>query len=112
MQRLIKYAMLPATAGLLAAGCVALLSLNAPYRGFPDEIFVRIERGAGAVEVGRVLAQAGVIRGPWQFWAERALHRGGKIQAGEYRFDDSASPAAVFARLARGDVYYFEFTVK
>jgi UPF0755 protein len=108
MRRLIKFALLIAIAGSLAAA----LSLRIPYRDFPGDVFLRIQRGAGTVEIGRALAQAGVIRTPWQFWAERALHRDEKIQAGEYRFYEPASPNGVFNRLARGDVYYFEFTVK
>jgi UPF0755 protein len=112
MRRLIKFALLIAIAGSLAAACAAALSLRIPYRDFSGDVFLRIERGVGTVEIGRALAQAGVIRAPWQFWAERALHRDEKIQAGEYRFYESATPDDVFNRLARGDVYYFEFTVK
>lgn len=112
MRRIIKYALLLAIAGSLAAACAAALSLRIPYREFPGDVFLQIHHGAGTVEIGRALAQAGVIRTPWQFWAERALHRGEKIQAGEYRFYEAATPDAVFSRLARGDVYYFEFTVK
>jgi UPF0755 protein len=112
MRRIIKYAFLAAIAGLLAAGCAAAISLRVPYRDFSGDVFLRIQRGAGTVEIGRALAQAGVIRTPWQFWAERAIHRDEKIQAGEYRFYESASPDDIFNRLARGDVYYFEFTVK
>src|SRR5580704_9172114 len=112
MRRIIKYAFLAAIAGLLAAGCAAAISLRVPYRDFSGDAFLRIHRGAGTVEIGRALAQAGVIRTPWQFWAERALHRDEKIQAGEYRFYEAATPGDVFNRLARGDVYYFEFTVK
>src|ERR1700691_18014 len=112
MRRVIKFALLIAIAGSLAAACAAALSLRIPYRDFPGDVFLRIERGAGPLEIGRALAQAGVIRTPWQFWAERALHRDAKIQAGEYRFYQPATPDVVFNRLARGDVYYFEFTVK
>jgi len=112
MRRLIKFALLIAIAGSLAAACAAALSLRIPYRDFPGDVFLRIERGAGTVEIGRALAQAGVVRAPWQFWAERALHRDEKLQAGEYRFYETATPDAVFNRLVRGDVYYFEFTVK
>jgi UPF0755 protein len=94
---------------LLAAA--AILSLFVPYRGFQGETFVRLERGTSAVATGRALAQAGVIRYAWQFWMERALRPKAKLQAGEYRFDQSATVRNVFDKLARGDVYYVEFTV-
>jgi len=93
----------------LAAG-VALL-FHERYRGFEGETFVRFNRGTGTLEMGRALAQAGVIRFPWELWAERVLDPSAKLQAGEYRFDRAATIAEVFHRIARGDVYYFEFTV-
>ena len=89
----------------------AFLSLFVPYRGFAEETFVRLERGTSAVATGRVLAEAGVIRYAWQFWIERALHPRAKLQAGEYRFEQAAAVRDVFDKLARGDVYYVEFTV-
>jgi UPF0755 protein len=112
MRRLIKFALLPAIAGTLIALGMVALSLNLPYRGFQNDAFLHIERGTGTVEIGRALAQVGAIRFPWQFWAERALHSDGKIQAGEYKFSEAASAAVIFDRLARGDVSFFELTVK
>jgi len=97
---------------LIALGVGAgLLFFRESYKGFEGQTFVTVERGTGATEIGRVLAQAGVIRFPWQFWMERALHPSAKLQAGEYKFDRGATVGEVFDRLARGDVYYFEFTV-
>ena len=57
------------------------------------------------------LADAGVIRSAWPFLVVRALHPRTVLQAGEYRFDRAASVSEVFSRLARGDVFYFNFTV-
>jgi UPF0755 protein len=81
------------------------------YRGFEGETFVRFERGAGTREMGRALQQSGVLRFDWELTVERLLHPAAKLMAGEYRFDRAATPGDVFARLARGDVYYFELTV-
>jgi UPF0755 protein len=97
---------------LFIAAAAVMTSLHDTYRGFSGDVFLTIDRGTPTAEIGRQLANAGVIRSPWQFWLERALHRGGKVQAGEYEFQDPASVATVFDRLVRGDVYYFEFTVK
>jgi UPF0755 protein len=93
-----------------AIGAAAFL-FRTPYGRFGSETFVELEHGASTVQIGRTLAQAGVIRYAWQLWAERALHSSSKIQAGEYRFSRPATVSEVFDRLASGDVYYFDFTV-
>ncbi|HML17100.1 MAG TPA: endolytic transglycosylase MltG [Bryobacteraceae bacterium] len=105
-----RIAWLSALVVVAAAGAIAYL-IGAPYQGFQGETFLVFGRGTGAIEMGRELAQAGVIRSPWEFWMERALHAGAKLQAGEYRFHQPATPGDVFRRIARGDVYYVEFTV-
>jgi UPF0755 protein len=95
---------------LLVAAASGLIFLER-YDGFQGETFVRVEHGASTIEIGRTLAQSGVIRFAWEFWMERALHPSATIQAGEYRFNTPATAGEVFHRLARGDIYYFEFTV-
>ncbi len=85
--------------------------VTAPFQGFTNETFVKIDRGTTTREIGEALAQSGVIRYPWELWIQRALHPNAKIQAGEYRFHQPATPAEVFSRLARGDIYYFEITI-
>ncbi|MBZ5605194.1 MAG: endolytic transglycosylase MltG [Acidobacteriia bacterium] len=96
---------------LIACIAGAWAFLDQPYAGFQNETFVTIEHGTGTLDIGRALAQAGVIRYPWQLWMERAMHPGSKLQAGEYRFQDAATPAEVFSRIARGDIFFFEVTV-
>lgn len=98
----------------LAVALIAAVMLwysDSPYRGFTNETFLQLNRGTSTLNMGRQLAQAGVIRFPWQFWIERAMHPSAKLQAGEYRFNDPATVAEVFSRVARGDVYHFDFTV-
>jgi UPF0755 protein len=92
------------------AGTMVLLS-RASYRGFEGETFVKLDRGTGTAEIGRTLAQSGVLRFPWLIWIERAGHPNSRIQAGEYKFDRPATPEEIYSRLVRGDVYFFEFTV-
>jgi UPF0755 protein len=96
---------------LLTLIVAVTFSLFEPYRGFHGETFVRFDRGTGTIEMGRTLAQSGVIRYPWQFWIERLTQPAAKLQAGEYRFREAATVGDVFHRIARGDVYFFEFTV-
>jgi UPF0755 protein len=107
---LIAVVLLIALSGIAAVSAVAYLS-HESYRAFENETFVTVPRGTGTAEIGRTLAQAGVIRYPWEIWIQRLRQPSAKIQAGEYRFDKSATPGEVYARLARGDIFYFEFTV-
>jgi UPF0755 protein len=93
----------------LAAG--ALYTFHSPYRGFEKEKFVVFQKGSGTRAMAQELADAGVIRYGWPFLVVRALHPRAVLQAGEYRFDHAASVSEVFSRLARGDVFYFNFTV-
>jgi UPF0755 protein len=107
----VKRALAIAAVLVIAAAGVFAFSLMERYRGFQGETFVRFERGTGTLDMGRTLAQAGVIRYPWLFWIQRGVQPNAKLQAGEYRFHDPASVSDVFGRIARGDVYFFEFTV-
>ncbi len=107
---LLGFLILIPLAALTVIGDVAWL-LHETYRGFENETFVTVARGTGTAEIGRELAQAGVIRYAWELWIERLLEPSAKIQAGEYRFDHAATPSQVYARMAHGDIFYFEFTV-
>ena len=101
--------------GALAAVVLCVLfvawAVFTPFRGFVDETFVQLPRGAGSVGIAQALERACVIRYSWAFLLERALQPSAKLQAGEYRFADAASVGDVFGRVARGDIYFFEFTV-
>jgi len=96
--------------GVLLAAAVAW-PFRESYRGFQRETFIQLDRGADSAAIARTLAQAGVIRYAWQFWVLRVLEPSAKLQAGEYRFDGPATAREIFGRIARGDVYYLEFTV-
>jgi len=82
-----------------------------PYKGFDSERFVEIERGMPSTAIARELAAQGVIRAPWQFLLVRAVRPSAVLQAGEYRFQEPATVVEIFNRVARGDTYFFEFTV-
>ena len=81
--------------------------LNAPYRGFSgDEVFVDIPQGTGVSGIARRLADAGVVSNPLAFRIAAKLSGDErKLQAGEYRFAEAATPGDIVGRLARGDVY-------
>jgi UPF0755 protein len=96
---------------LIAAGAAALWwgrqQLLAPYRGFTaEEVFVEIPQGSGVAAIADRLTAAGVVRHSLVFrLAARMSGDDRKLQAGEYRFAEAATPAVIVQRLARGDVY-------
>jgi len=96
---------------IFALAGFAAAMLVAPYRGFKTETYVDIPRGTSTSGMARELAADGVIRYEWEFWLARLLKPSATLQAGEYRFAKSDSALDVFNRIARGDIYYFTFTV-
>lgn len=96
---------------ICALAGLAAWTLATPYQGFQSETYVDIAHGTGTMGIAQELAKDGVIRYPWEFWLVRVFKPSAKLQAGEYRFAQAASALDVFNRIARGDIYYFEFTV-
>jgi UPF0755 protein len=88
------------------------VSLHRPYKGFSEaETFVEIPPGAGTAAMGRRLAAAGVVRNPLTFRIAAWMRTNKRpLQAGEYRFDSSLTPAQVVDKIARGDVYLRSLT--
>ncbi len=72
---------------------------------------MEIPHGTGTAVIARELAKDGVIRYSWEFELLRLVKPSAKLQAGEYRFAKAASALEVFNRIARGDIYFVEFTV-
>jgi UPF0755 protein len=96
---------------LLAFAALATAALYSPFQGFKGEVYVDIPRGMPTSAMARELTDAGVIHYPWQFRLARLLRPSASLQAGEYHFTQASSVQEVFARMARGDIYFFEFTV-
>ena len=86
--------------------------LMTPYRGFTEaEVFVELPPGAGVARIATDLAAAGVVADPFTLrLAARLSGNDRRLQAGEYRFVDPASPFDIVDRLARGDVYAHPLT--
>jgi UPF0755 protein len=89
----------------------AAWAIFSPYQNFQTERFVDFQRGMPTSLIAKELAEQGVIRYAWQFLLVRAIHPSANLQAGEYRFTEPASVWSIFGRIARGDIFYFEFTV-
>ena len=96
---------------ILALGGLAAAMLVTPYQGFKAETYVEIPHGTSTSGIAHALAREGVIHYEWEFWVARLLKHSSKLQAGEYRFAKPASALDVFDRIARGDIYFFAFTV-
>jgi len=80
-----------------------------PY-GVQTETFVEIPPGTHTPEMAKDLQDPGVIRSPWGFEVLRLI-KGGKLKAGEYRFDHPLNLMEVYARLAKGDVFTIALSV-
>ena len=96
-------------AALVAGG--VYYSLAQPYKGFSNDVILDFPKGTSTSDMAAELANAGVIRSPWQFLLARAFRSSARLQAGEYRFANPASIWTVFDRIARGDVFFYELTV-
>ena len=95
--------------GVVVLLCVLILAavaawwLLAPF-GPAQETFVDIPSGSSTPRMAALLEQGGVIRSRYAFDLLRVT-KGGRLRAGEYRFDHPTSVIEVYHRLARGDVY-------
>lgn len=111
MKRL-AIALLVLLVGAAASAWWGRTRLKSPYRGFTEsEVFVELPIGTSVAGIATRLAAAGVVPDPWTFRiAARLSGADRRLQAGEYRFVDAASPDDVVARLTRGDVYTHPIT--
>ena len=89
--------------GLLVLAGVGAWFLLLPF-GPARETFVDIPSGSATPRMAALLEQGGVMRSRYAFDLLR-LVKGGRLRAGEYRFDHPASAVEVYSRVARGDVY-------
>lgn len=85
-----------------------------PYRGFTgDEVFVELPAGTTVSAMADRLVAAGVVPDAMTFRiAARLSGQERRLQAGEYRFIDAATPFEIVDRLARGDVFTMPLTFR
>ena len=72
--------------------------------------YVDIAPGTGTKVIAAQLEEAGVLRSRYAFDLLRVV-KGGKLIAGEYRFNQPATASDVYARMVRGDVYTIPVTI-
>jgi len=113
-RRVILLVVLAAIAGGAWVAWQQWVRLESPHRGFAgEEQFVEVPSGIGTMAIGQRLVDAGVVCDltTWRL----AVWRSGQataLKAGEYRFTAAETPAAVVARIARGDVYLRTITFR
>jgi UPF0755 protein len=106
-----KYLLLSAVIlGLL--GGALLFTASQRYRGFSHSVLVNLPKGTSSAGMGKILAEAGVIRHPLLFRVARAMRPLATLQAGEYEFVNAATPSEILDRIARGDVHYYEVAIR
>jgi UPF0755 protein len=100
---------------LALAGAAAWFwyALEQPYQGFPAEgILVEIPHGSSSRGVAHLLERKGVVRSAAAFEIYTRKHATRSLQAGEYFFDHPTSGAAVFWKIANGEIFEQPFTVR
>jgi UPF0755 protein len=105
-------------AGSLTVGLAAALiwlgsELRTPYYNAREpETYVDISRGMNTNQIAYLLAESGILHSRLPFIAYlRYTGMSRRIQAGEYRFAQAATPKEVAQRLIRGDVCFKSITV-
>ena len=99
---------------LVAAGIAGYLVYApiGPPAGTTDDAatYVDVAPGMGTRAIAAQLERAHVLRSRYTFELLRLL-KGGKLIAGEYRFNQPANATEVYARMVRGDVYTIALTL-
>lgn len=86
--------------------------VHRPWQGYADSVVVEIPPGYGSREIVDLLHARGILeyRYPSLIWLYLSPQRG-RLQAGEYLFDEPMDVGEVFDRLADGKVHLYTFTV-
>src|SRR5215467_5507125 len=72
---------------------------------------VQLKPGSSARRIAADLKQAGIIRSQYAFLFWHYAHGNKSLKAGEYAFDHPAGTLEVYARIARGDIYFHTVVV-
>lgn len=114
MRRFVRRVLIVLLLAVLAGMGWMYTVIQRPYRGYDvPEQFVEIQRGSSTGAIARRLEEAGVVRNELAFRiAVYTQSAGGRLQAGEYRFDRPMTAAEVVDKLKRGDVYLVTITFR
>ncbi len=82
------------------------------YDSSATETFVDIPRGATTRAIADLLVEAGILENRFPFILYlRWTGDGKRLQAGEYRFVEPATPVQIVQRLVRGDIFFHSLTI-
>jgi UPF0755 protein len=95
---------------LAAAIAFYFIRMDASH-GPAQPVYVEIPRGSSSWSIGERLTQAGLLRHPAQYVLARLLLRGPGSKAGEYEFRHGMTPAEIYGKISRGDVYLVELRI-
>lgn len=95
---------------LLAAGAWLAFQLYAPLTP-PANTYLLLRSGYSTRRIATDLKSAGVIRNRAAFELWHVFHPKPSLKAGEYLFDHEATLPQVYARIARGDIYFHVVTI-
>jgi UPF0755 protein len=104
-------------AAVLLMGAFALLvwqgwrSLDEPLE-VADAVRFKVPPGVSFSHVAADLHAKGIVANPraWS-WYARSEGAAAAIKAGEYQIDPGMTPRALLARMVRGDIVYYSFTI-
>lgn len=100
-----------AAGAALALGALLLALLLWPYQGESGQTVIVIEQGLGRRAIADRLAREGVLYSRWPFLLYAYAQPFRTLKAGEYVFDRPLSAAAVFGKIARGEVHLYALTI-
>jgi UPF0755 protein len=111
----LKFVLIVFVLALLAVAAVGGYLVYTPFgpaAGTTDDAatYIDIAPGTGTQAIAAQLERAGVVRSRYGFDLLRAV-KGGKLLAGEYRFNHPAPATEVYQRMVRGDVYTIAVTI-
>jgi UPF0755 protein len=114
MIRKLALLLLVVCVGLAGAAWWMYDRIRSPHRAFSgDEVFVDLPAGTSVSAMADRLASVGVVPDALTFRvAARLSGQERRLQAGEYRFSQAATPAEVVDRIARGDVFVMPITFR
>lgn len=104
--------LLVAIAGLYGGYAWVLKTLEPPDSQDETPVVIEIPSGASVVQIADTLHQSGLVQNPTVFrYYSRYLGLDGQMRPGEYQLSRSMKPEEILARLTRGEVVQYRFTV-
>jgi len=96
---------------VLTVGGWAAWQFNAPVTPPKGQTFVLLHSGYSTRRIAAELKKTGIIRSELAFRLWHSAHPKPPLKAGEYLFEREATLPQVYARIARGDIYFHVVTI-